>query len=91
MKRVIIAGLVGASLSGPAVAQSTSMDPTSKPQTDVGTKSGTLSDKLSDTGGVIHPQESVDPKIQKPAPATGNMPVIRPPVSSGDGTDVQPK
>ena len=91
MKRIIIAGLVGASLSGPALAQSTATDPTSKPQTDVGSKGGTLSDKLSDTGGVIHPQESVDPKMQKQAPAAGNMPVIRPPASSGDGTDVQPK
>ena len=91
MKRIIIAGLVGAGLSGPALAQSTSADPNSKPQTDVGSKSGTLSDKLSDTGGVIHPQDGVDPKMQKSAPATGNMPVIHPPGTTGDGTDVQPK
>ena len=61
------------------------------PATDVSRGAGSLSDKLSSTDGVIHPEGSVDPGIQKPAPSTGSMPVIRPPGSTGDGSDVQPK
>lgn len=85
MKIILVAALAVASLCGPALAQA------EKPATDVGAGQGTLSDKLSDTGGVIHPRDGVDPKMQKPAPSTGTTPVIRPPGSAGSGTDVQPK
>ena len=61
------------------------------PKTDMSGRSGTLSDKLSTTNGVIRPAEEVDPSIETPAPATGSMPVIRPPGSPGGSTDVQPK
>lgn len=88
MKSMILAMLAGAVLCGPALAQSSSAD---QPQSDVSGKSGTLSDKLSDTGGVIHPRDSVDQKMSKPAPPTGTMSVIPPPGSPGGGTDVQPK
>ena len=57
------------------------------PNTDLSKKKGELSDKLSKSNGVIHPDGAVDPNMQKPAPATGNMPVIRPPDSPG----TQPK
>lgn len=53
--------------------------------------SGSLSDKLDKSNGVIRPQSGVDPKMQKPAPATGSMPVIAPPGAPGGATDVQPK
>jgi len=49
---------------------------------------GDLSDKLGAANGVIHPNGNVDPGIEKPAPATGSMPIVRPP--SAD-SNVQPK
>ncbi len=90
--------LLAAGLCGGASAQSadaplslaaSQTDPV--PDTDVGTTNGSLSDKLSKTNGVIHPQGTVDPDMQKQAPATGTMPVIPPPGSPGGPTDVQPK
>ena len=47
-----------------------------------------LSDKLDSTNGVIHPKGNVDPGIEKPAPAQGSMPVVRPPSAE---SGVQPK
>ena len=77
----------------PAVAQDqpSSSGPT-PPKTDV-TGKGTLSDKLSDTNGVIHPTTNVDPKINKPAPVPNpnSMPVIPPPGTPGGNPNVQPK
>ncbi len=86
MKPIVIGALVGTALCGTALAQTKAA-----PDTDIGGRSGTLSDKLNDTGGVIHPQDSVDPKIQRTAPSTGAMPVIPPPGSPGGRNDVQPK
>ena len=57
------------------------------PDTDLSKRGGSLSDKLKDSNGVIHPDGAVDPKMQKPAPATGATPVIPPP----SAPDVQPK
>jgi hypothetical protein len=57
------------------------------PKTDLSKKNGELSDKLNKSNGVIHPEGAVDPAMQKPAPATGSMPVIPPP----DSTGAQPK
>lgn len=85
MTRTIL-GLVVCCLSWPCQAQSTAV-----PQTDVSRKAGTLSQKLSDTDGIIQPQGSIDPGIQKDAPAMGTMPVIPPPGSPGGATGVQPK
>jgi hypothetical protein len=58
------------------------------PNTDLSNKSGTLSDKLTDANGVIHPQGAIDPLMEKPAPTTGSMPIIKPPAGTGE---VQPK
>ncbi len=88
MRRFIMAGLLALGLCGAASAQSSDA---AKPATDVGSQGGTLSEKLSSTGGVIHPTEQVDPKMQKPAPSTGNTPVIPAPGSPGSDPDVQPK
>ena len=40
---------------------------------------GTLSDKLDKTDGVIPAPQGVDPDMHKQAPATGTMPVVPPP------------
>ena len=48
------------------------------PKTDLDAKPGTLSDKLSDTNGVIKPTGNVDPDMHKAPPSTGSMPVIKP-------------
>ena len=60
--------------AGPASAQTAAP----APKTDLDTKPGTLSDKLSDTNGVIKPTGNVDPDMHKAAPQAGSMPVIKP-------------
>lgn len=62
------------------------------PPTDV-QGAGSLSDKLSQTGGVIHPQQNSDPGISKPVPPSGStpMPVIPSPGSPGGDPSVTPK
>jgi hypothetical protein len=49
-----------------------------------------LSDKLSQSGGVLCPQ-NVDPAIKAPTPNTNDKPVIPPPGSPGANQNVQPK
>jgi hypothetical protein len=58
-----------------------------------GSSSGPLSDKLDRSDGVIHPPSGVDPKIHKSPPSTGSsrMPVIPPPGTPGDKSDIEPK
>ncbi len=76
-----ILGLAAALGSVPATAQTsapTAAPATPAPKTDLDAKPGTLSDKLSDTGGVIKPTGDVDPAMHKAAPQTGSMPLIRP-------------
>src|SRR5262252_3501566 len=46
-------------------------------------RSGTLSDQLSQSKGVICPPAGVDPGISVPPAATGRMPVIPPPGTPG--------
>lgn len=68
---------------GGASAQSTET-----PKTNLDAQPGTLSDKLSQTGGVIKPTGNVDPEMHKSAPQTGSMPVVKPgqvPPQSGTG------
>lgn len=54
---------------------------------------GTLSDKLNKTDGVIQPPSGVDPEMNKQVPggASGRMPVIPPPGSPGGSSSVDPK
>ncbi len=89
MKR-LLAALALCCIGAQAGAQSGAPG-TPVPDTDVSRKGGTLSDKLNESNGVIHPEGAVDPGIQKTAPATGTMPVIPPPGSPGGDTGVQPK
>jgi hypothetical protein len=51
----------------------------------------TLSDKLSESKGVICPPNGVDPKMAAPPPSGGNTPVIPPPGTPGGNQNVQPK
>jgi hypothetical protein len=61
------------------------------PKTDLGTTKGDLSEKLDKSNGVVRPQGSVDPGIEKKAPAVGDAPVIRPPGAPDGDSNVQPK
>lgn len=74
----------------PATTVPEKIDPPLDPAPDT---TGTLSDKLNKTDGVIKPPSGVDPEIHKPAPdgATGTMPVIPPPGSPGNPSNVDPK
>ncbi len=87
MRHLRIAAVAAALLglaAGPAPAQTA----TPTPRTDLDSKPGTLSDKLSDTNGVIKPTGDVDPDMHKAAPQAGSMPVIKPgqvPPQSGSG------
>ena len=80
--------LVTASTAGrPAEATSAQTPPRTDAQGDA-----PLSEKLSNTNGVIHPQADVDPGIGKaPPPTGGTMPVVPPAGSPGGNPDVQPK
>jgi hypothetical protein len=48
---------------------------------------GSITKKLDECGGVLRPPEVNDPGLVKPAPDTGNMPVIKP----GQVPDQAPK
>jgi hypothetical protein len=50
-----------------------------------------LSKKLHQNEGVLKPSQDIDPKMNKGAPDTGNMPVIIPPGEPGGDQSVQPK
>jgi len=52
---------------------------------------GSLSDKLARSDGVICPPEHVDPEIKAPTPPGGAMPVIPPPGSPGGDQSIKPK
>ena len=76
-------------LLGTAAGSAAAQTSPSAPVTDLNAKPGTLSDKLSGTGGVIKPTGNVDPEMHKPAPQTGTTPVIKPGTvapQSGNGT-----
>ena len=86
------AALAAASLSaflGLAAVPASAQTAVPVPKTDLDTKPGTLSDRLGDTGGVIKPTGDVDPGMNKSAPQSGSMPVIKPgqiaPQSGKDG------
>jgi len=50
-----------------------------------------LSDRLSESKGVICPPAGVDPGITAPAVGGGRMPVIPPPGTPGGDPGIQPK
>jgi len=58
-----------------------------------GATSGTLSEQLSRSGGVIQPPSHADRKIEAPTPDPGaqSMPIVPPPGSPGGDPNVKPK
>jgi hypothetical protein len=58
-----------------------------------GTSSGTLSEQLDRSQGVITPPEGVDPGLVQTPPNQGatTMPVIPPPGTPGGNPNIQPK
>jgi hypothetical protein len=92
-RKILMLAAIGAALCQPAAAVEPA-PPTNAipgkvapdadaPKTDLSKKNGELSDKLSKSNGVIHPEGGLDPKMQKPAPAAGAMQVIPPPDAPG--------
>jgi hypothetical protein len=61
------------------------------PRTDLSNQSGSLSEKLNKTNGVIRPEGVIDAQMEKEAPHIGTTPVIPPPGGSSGETDGQPK
>ena len=77
-----------AAFLGLAAAPASAQTAAPAPKTDLDAKPGTLSDKLSDTNGVIKPTGDVDPDMHKAAPQTGTTPVLKPgqvPPQTGSG------
>jgi len=64
---------------------------TGSPPTVGGPPAADLSDRLSDSKGVICPPAGVDPDIRVPPPAGGEIKVIPPPGSPGGDPAIQPK
>ena len=58
-----------------------------------GSSTEPLSEKLDRQGGVLHPPAGVDPGLTQAPPAIGSrsMPVIPPPGSTGQGSELRPK
>ena len=92
MHHACIAVLLSLSLAGAAVAQAP-QNVVPKPDPSCASSSGSsgdLSNKLSQSNGVICPPD-VDQGMKAPTPNTGKMPVIPPPGSPGGDQSVQPK
>ena len=91
-RKILIAAAVAAFANLAAAAPSGDTiqgSPEATPKTDLSHQSGSLSEKLKQSNGVIHPEGAVDPNMEKEAPDAGTMPVIPPP--GGSGGDAQPK
>jgi hypothetical protein len=82
MKPIITTFALALGLSVGGHAQAQNAQPA--PNTDA-SGSGNLSDKLDQSGGVIHPKDNVDPGITKPAPVPNpnSTTVIVPPGTDG--------
>jgi hypothetical protein len=87
---VITSAVRSAAFAQTQSAQAQTVDPKACSDTAAHASNQTLSDKLSQTNGVICPP-NVDPGIKAQAPDTGKMPVIPPPGSPGGDPSVQPK
>ncbi len=74
----LASGAAWAQAAAPAAGSNATIPEKIAPPTDLNGKSGTLSDKLGDSNGVIKPSGDVDPAMNKDAPQTGTTPVIKP-------------
>lgn len=77
-------------VAGPALAQAPSPPPTPTTPLDSSAPAQSLTEKLNQSNGVIHPKE-VDPAIEKPVPKVGDPNVVPPPGTSGGAPAPQPK
>jgi hypothetical protein len=89
MQRICLATSLSLLFAGTGLAQ-TSQNGSPKACANSGGSSGDLSNKLSQSNGVICPPD-VDPGMKAPTPNTGTMPVIPPPGSPGGNQNLQPK
>ena len=89
LRGAVAVTVIGIALTGTAMAQ-TQQNGDPKSCANSGGSSGDLSNKLSESNGVICPP-NVDQGMKAPTPHTGNMPVIPPPGSPGGNQSVQPK
>jgi hypothetical protein len=88
------AGVLASALAaGPSWAQTADRDRQPKTETEgQAPSSGSLSDRLDRSDGVIRPPAGVDPQIQVPPPEPGaRMPVIPPPDTPGGDQTIEPK
>jgi hypothetical protein len=89
LRKAVAVAAFSLALAGTAIAQ-TPQNGDPKSCANSGGSSGDLSNKLTQSNGVICPPD-VDKGMKAPAPNTGNMPVIPPPGSPGGNPNVQPK
>jgi hypothetical protein len=89
LRKTSAAALLTLALTGTGVAQ-TQQNGDPRTCANSGGGSGDLSNKLSQSNGVICPPD-VDQGMKAPTPNTGKMPVIPPPGSPGGDPKVQPK
>jgi hypothetical protein len=73
------------------VGQAQTADPKACSDTQRDSSGRALSDKLSESNGVICPPDDADSGIKAPTPDAGKMPVIPPPGSPGGDQRVRPK
>ena len=73
-----------------SAAQAQNADPKACANSPANSPGGTLSDKLSQSNGVICPP-NVDQGMKAPTPDTGKTPIIPPPGSPGGNPDLRPK
>jgi hypothetical protein len=93
-KAVLAGTVVLLALAAPAQAQGVQTSPNQVPTAPDGTPPGTtLSDRLSESNGVLRPPAGIDPQIQTPAPEPNpqTTPVIPPPGTPGGDRSVEPK
>jgi hypothetical protein len=81
---------ISAAMRSAAFAQGQGSDPKGCSDAANSSSGQSLSNRLSQTNGVICPP-NVDPGIKAPTPDTGKTPIIPPPGSPGGNPNVQPK
>ena len=77
-------------VAGSALAQAPTPPPSTTAPLDSSAPAQSLTEKLNQSNGVIHPKE-VDPAIEKPVPQVGDPNVVPPPRTSGGASAPQPK
>jgi len=105
LNSLLAAGAVAALVALPAAAQNATGGPPASerpaptlpeaklPGSSSPERSGTMSDDLSRSGGVIEPPPAVDQEMRQkpPSPGPQSMPVIPPPGTPGGDQTVKPK